>query len=602
MKDTARNFGVFQFLRSLRFRYHIGFLITAFGAIVTTVLDTLGLALVAPVIALLAGSTEELANSQVVDWSRTALESVNLEFRLRWLLSIVLVLTFLRAGMLLVQSWISAYFTTRYEAELRVTGYSAIMNSSWPFYLRQRSGNLMNVLIDESSRSGGAYGVLNNGVISLLNLFTYLAFAFLISWELTLATATATTGLIVIYGVLSRIARILGQRLSVISSEMVSEINEGLSGAKILKSEALERVTISRFRDVVNRRAQVQKLAVLNTGLFAASAELIFIGLLIGGLVLGTRVFDLPSSTVLVFSLLFFRIYQRSRALQATIIGVSGAMPAVSGVRRVTSEALGSVEPQGGIAFDGLNSGIEFRDVTFDYGTGTPVLNGLSMTIRAGTTVALVGPSGMGKTTIIDLTIGLLRPTAGEVLVDQIPLETYARDSWRTKLAYVSQETILFHDSVFRNIGWGRGEVTEEEVYEAARMADADGFIRRLVNGYETVIGDRGMRLSGGQRQRIALARALLRKPHLLILDEATSELDTGAEARIQGTFESIRGEMTILVAAHRLSTVLSADQICVIGDGVIVEAGTADELLASGGAFSTLYEGLVATEKDRPE
>ena len=133
-------------------------------------------------------------------------------------------------------------------------------------------------------------------------------------------------------------------------------------------------------------------------------------------------------------------------------------------------------------------------------------------------------------------------------------------------------------------------------------MADADGFIRRLVNGYETVIGDRGMRLSGGQRQRIALARALLRKPHLLILDEATSELDTGAEARIQGTFESIRGEMTILMAAHRLSTVLSADQICVIGDGVIVEAGTADELLASGGAFSTLYEGLVATEKDRPE
>jgi ABC-type multidrug transport system fused ATPase/permease subunit len=593
MKDTASEFGVYQFLRSLPFRYHLGFLMTGLGAIVTTVLDAVGLALVAPVIALIAGSTEDLTTSQVVDWTRTALDWVNLEFRLRWLVLLVLGLTMVRSVLLLAQSWISALFAVRYEAELRVNGYSAIMNSSWPYYLRQRSGNLMNMLIEESSRSGGAYGVLNNGIISLLNLFTYLAFALLISWELTLATAAATAGLIVVYGVLSRIARILGQRLSEISSDMVSEINEGLSGAKIFKSEALERMTISRFRDVVYRRADVQKLTVLNTGLFAASSELIFVGLLLGGLVLGTRVFDLPSTTVFVFSLLFFRIYQRARAFQSTILAASGSLPAVAVVRSVTTEGQNSVEPQDGLVFEGLKSGIEFRDVVFNYGTGEPVLNGLSMMIPTGTTVALVGPSGMGKTTIIDLTIGLLRPTSGQVLVNDVPLETYSIGSWRTNLAYVSQETILFHDSVFRNIAWGRENVTDEDVYEAAQLADADGFIRRLADGYDTVIGDRGMRLSGGQRQRIALARAILRKPGLLILDEATSELDSRTEARIQSTFEKLQGQATIMMAAHRLSTIRNADQICVIGEGTIVESGTMEDLLAKRGAFYRLYQGL---------
>ena len=224
------------------------------------------------------------------------------------------------------------------------------------------------------------------------------------------------------------------------------------------------------------------------------------------------------------------------------------------------------------------------------------------MSIPSGDTVALVGPSGMGKTTIIDLTIGLLEPTRGRVLVDGVSLSEYSRQSWRSKLAYVSQETILFHDSVFRNIAWGRDDVTDEDVFEAARLADADEFIRNMPEGYDTVIGDRGMRLSGGQRQRLALARAILRKPELLILDEATSELDTGAEARIQDTYTQIHGDTTILMAAHRLSTIMSADQICVLGDGVIVEAGTSDELLARAGAFTDLYEGLSRSEEGKTE
>ena len=601
MNEQSRDIGVVGYLRRLPRRHGQLFVITGAGSILATGLDAVSLALVAPVIALLAGSEQDLANSDVVNWTRTLFGWFDLEFRLRWLILIVIFITVVRSLLLLFQSWITALYLTRHEAELRDRGYRAIMLSSWPFFLRQRAGNLMNMLLDESSRSGGVLGTLNNGVISLLNLLTYLVFALLISWELTLATAAATTVLVLLYGVLTKYAKRLGRRLSAVSNQMVSEMNEGMAGAKIFKSEALEDVTTGRFRSVVYERARVQKLAALMNGLFVSTAEVMFIGMLLGGLVLGTRVFDLPSTTVLVFALLFFRIYQRTRAFQSTILTASGSLPAVSIVDNLTTDAEQSVEPEGRVKFSSLASGIEFQDVVFQYDDNEPVLDGVSFSIPTGTTTALVGPSGMGKTTVIDLTIGLLHPTRGSVLVDGIPLEEYSRDSWRSNLAYVSQETILFHDTVFRNIAWGKDEATQEEVYEAARLADADPFIQTLSSGYETIIGDRGMRLSGGQRQRLALARAILRKPDLLILDEATSELDSEAEARIQETFESVRQQTTVLMAAHRLSTILSADQICVLGDGAIVEAGTAEELLANRGVFSALYERFIAGEAEDP-
>jgi len=177
------------------------------------------------------------------------------------------------------------------------------------------------------------------------------------------------------------------------------------------------------------------------------------------------------------------------------------------------------------------------------------------------------------------------------VLVDGEPLESYDKNTWRSRIAYVPQETILFHDSVFGNITWGRENAAEAEVFEAARLAQADDFVRELPDGYDTVIGDRGMRLSGGQRQRIALARALLGKPELLILDEATSELDSEAETKIQAALEEVRGRTTILMAAHRLSTITSADRIYVLEDGEIVESGTAEELFAKEGAFHHFYQ-----------
>ena len=593
MTESPKGPSLIRFATSLPGRHRVAFLVTGTATLITSVLDTIGLALVAPTVDIVTDTGTGVQDNKVVDWTRSAFDWFGIGFELRWLIIIILSITLIRAIAMLIQGWITTRFQARYEADLRSTGYRAIMNASWSFFLGQRSGDLSNMLMEESRRSAVAFGSLNGAVGALLNIIIYVALATLISWQLTLATIGATLALLLIYTVLTRIARTLGRRASEANSDLVSEIGEGMSGAKIIKSEALEGVMGERFDQVVVKRARVEELNGVNNGLFVSTAELAFIGLLLGGLVLATRVMDLPSSTVLVFVLLFFRIYQRVRAFQSTILQSTGFLPSVAVVDRITTEALASVESDEGKRFDRLQTGVVFEDVAFEYNPDARVLDGVSLEIPVGGTVALVGPSGVGKTSVIDLAIGLLNPTSGRVLVDDVPMDEYSRSSWRSQLAYVSQETILFHDSVARNIAWGLSDVTDEEIRAAAVRAEADEFIQTLPDGYDTVVGDRGMRVSGGQRQRIALARAFLRNAELLILDEATSELDSESEARIQRSLDELRGSQTVLMVAHRLSTVMTADVIYVFEDGKIAESGSAEELLAKKGLFYRYNEGV---------
>jgi len=590
MAQHESSIGVIQFARTLRRRHQVALGVSAVAALASVGLDTIALALLVPTIEFMANLSAGSGEIQAVEWLRSAFDAVGLDFTLRWTLTATLVAMSVRAVLLLVQAWLGSYFMARYEAELKNDAYSAVMHARWQFFLRQRAGALSNMLIMESNRAGLAFGMLNGAVAALLNVLVYVGVAFALSWELTLLTVAATLVLMVGFSGLGRIARRLGVRTSAVNTELGAEINEGLGGAKIIKSEALETSAARRLADIVARRARIDVLIGLNNGVFMSTAELALIGLLLGGLLLATRMMDMPAGTVLLFALLFIRIYQRSRVLQSTVLEINTRLPGAVVVKETTEAAQSAAEEISGKPFTRLERGIQFEDVTFAYGDGKPVLRRVPIEIPAGSMVALAGRSGAGKTSIIDLTIGLLEPTEGRVLVDGEPLESYDKNAWRSKLAYVSQETILFHDSISRNIAWGREETSEAAVFEAARLAQADQFIRALPDGYDTVIGDRGMRLSGGQRQRIALARALLRNPELLILDEATSELDAESEARIQEALEGVRGRTTVLMAAHRLSTITSADRIYVLEDGEIVESGTASELFAMEGAFHRSY------------
>ena len=242
------------------------------------------------------------------------------------------------------------------------------------------------------------------------------------------------------------------------------------------------------------------------------------------------------------------------------------------------------------IVLDSFKDSIEYKNVSFAYDK-EPVLKNINLTIKKGRTIALVGSSGGGKSTLADLVPRFYDPTQGEILLDGIPLTDYEIESLRQQMGVVTQESILFNDSIFNNIAFGKEDATLEDVIEAAKVANAHEFISQIPEGYQTFIGERGSKLSGGQRQRIAIARAVLKNPPILILDEATSALDSESEKLVQDALTKLMKNRTSIVIAHRLSTIQHADEIVVIQHGQIMERGTHDELIVKGGVYKKLSE-----------
>jgi ATP-binding cassette subfamily C protein len=271
-----------------------------------------------------------------------------------------------------------------------------------------------------------------------------------------------------------------------------------------------------------------------------------------------------------------------------------GGLPAFVTVMNTIERCEQAAEPQS------LSAGemefckhIKLETVTFRYEAevAVPTLSELNMVLLARRTTALVGSSGAGKSTVADLIMGLVTPASGRVCVDGIPLDPSHVRNWRERIGYVPQDTFLFHDSVRANLLWAHPSASEPEIWDSLRLAAADEFVSRLSEGLDTIVGERGVRLSGGERQRLALARALLRKPSLLILDEATSALDSENERRIQQAIEALHGDMTILIITHRLSTIRGADVIHVLEDGRLVESGVWEDLIADPSSrFHTLW------------
>jgi ABC-type multidrug transport system fused ATPase/permease subunit len=387
--------------------------------------------------------------------------------------------------------------------------------------------------------------------------------------------------------------RPLFRERSKINAEVSGRLTESFSGVRVVKAYRAERREALVFSKGVHRL--FRNVAKTMTGFSAVGAFSTLLLGIVGAAIMWIGARDILAGRMTVGAFVSYTLYLGllvGPVVQIVSIGsqITEAFAGLERIREVRNELTEDAEDPTRLPLDRVEGRVEFRDVTFEYQKGTPVLKGISFVAEPGTSTALVGPSGSGKSTIIGLVAAFYRPTGGEILVDGHDLETVKLSDYRSQLGVVLQDNFLFDGTVLENIAYARPDATDEEVLRAARIARCDDFVDKLPDKYETIVGERGVKLSGGQRQRVAIARAILADPRILILDEATSSLDSESEALIQeGLAELMKGRTTFVIA-HRLSTIRQADAILVVEEGQIVERGQHEALLARGGRYADLY------------
>ena len=510
---------------------------------------------------------------------------------------------------------IAEYFSTYWMAyigqssvlTLRRELYSHILGQSAAFFERHRTNYLVSRLISSAAAIEAALThTLRDMLREGFTLIAFMAASFYVSWRLTLGSLLIAPPVAILTMRFGRSLRKLARESFEGSKYLTDTAQEALANQNIVKAYRGEARERSRFTAVAQRVRRANLRSASIAGMSPPIIELIGVLFVAVLLFFGEREIRLGRMDLaqfVLFIILLFRSYDPMRKLSRLQNSMSQALAAARHVWEVLDEHAEIPEATNAINLSPLRRQIEFREVHFGYANeARPVLRGVSLTVPAGRMVALVGESGGGKSTLTKLLPRFHDPTSGAVLWDEIDLREVAVASLRRQLALVTQETVLFNDTVRYNISYGRPDATHEQIEDAARTALAHDFIVDLPNGYDTVIGERGIFLSGGQRQRLAIARAVLIDAPVLVLDEATSALDAESEQLVQRAIANLIRDRTTIVIAHRLSTVRRADLIVVMERGQIIEQGTHAELLARGGQYQRLYELQFADEEQEAE
>lgn len=510
------------------------------------------------------------------------------------ILVVIIAIAALQAGLTIGLTWWSVRLARRYTSRHRLALFHAFMQAKWSFLIEHKAGQLTSAIITECDRLGGAFtislGILSMVVITLV----YVALSLFVSWQVTLGligfavlAGFAMTGL---YGRTYS----LGKGLAPLNSELQSTLMEAFSGAKFIKATfcGVERaaariaVLVRRIEDV-NTAASAIPVTVRSTLEFFAFGSVAVV------LVASSAWGGVGAANVFVVLALFGRLFPRITSMHAQLHHLNWNVHAIEVVRGLQSVALAEAERQDApcapqrLAVQ-LPGRLEVHGVTVQFGS-RKALDNVDLTLPIPGLTAVVGGSGAGKSTLVHTLLGLTEPVTGSVHLGAHDMASEPLSAWRRAIGYVPQETILFHASVRDNLVFANPAASQAEIEEAARRAYAHDFIAAMPNGYDTVIGDQGAKLSGGQRQRLGIARALLVNPVLLILDEAMSALDAASEREIVRTLDALRGQMGILVIAHRLVAISSADEIYVFEEGRVAERGTWDVLMAHGGRLAGL-------------
>ena len=481
--------------------------------------------------------------------------------------------------------------------DLRLEIYRKILSLPLGFFSQERKGDIIarisgDVQEVETSITSTIEMLIKNPILIII----YLGVLFRMSWQLTLFVIVFAPLMIFIISATGRRLKADSAEAQKYWSDTMSQVDETLGGLRIIKAFRAERRMDERFGRITedmrrkNNQVAVRQASAHPVSEFLGSAMIAIVLWFGGTLILGEHaVIDAP--TFMAYMAILYSVIQPIKDLSKAAYGIPKGLASMERIDAILQAENPIREVPDPKPLDGFREAIRFRNVSFSYEDGREVLHGLDLEIPKGKTIAIVGASGAGKSTLVDLIPRFYDTSSGSITIDGVDIREARISDLRALMGNVSQDSILFNDTLFNNIAFGKQDATQEEVEAAARIAGAHEFILEKEEGYRTNIGDRGVKLSGGQRQRISIARAILKNPPILILDEATASLDTESERSVQEALEKLMQNRTTIAIAHRLSTIKNADEIIVLDEGRIVERGRHDELIAKGGYYRKLHD-----------
>lgn len=571
--------------------------VNLFGMVLISLLEGVGLLLLIPMISMsgvvnMGGGNSTL--SSIFQLLQEAPKATSLSYILGIYILVVVSQNILQRNLTMRDVKIQQGFTR----QLRWDIYSVILRVKWSFFIKKRKTDLINALTSELARVSYGINLVLQLLASIVFTIVQVGIAFWLSSKITIFVLFCGLFLSIVSRIFIKRARILGSKTSELAQNYLAGITDHFNGIKDIKSNTLEEARLTWFRSVTQKmaREQIEYMEMRSASqLFYKISLAVLIACFI---FLSVTFFHAQSAQLLLIILIFSRLWPRFTSIQSNLEQLAASIPAFKALIELQEECnefaeLQDIEQQyKHVKPISLDKGIECRNVYFRYNPKDSVytLQNIKLQIPSNCMTAIVGRSGAGKSTLIDILMGLMQPEKGEVLIDGTPLTNDNLLSLRKSISYVPQDPFLFHASIRENLLMIDPDASEEQMWESLEFSAAAEFVRRLPQGLDTLIGDRGVRVSGGERQRLVLARAILRKPSILVLDEATSALDTENEAKIQAALERLKGKMTIIVIAHRLSTIRNADQVIVLDKGEIVQKGAFMQLAKEKrGMFSKL-------------
>ncbi|WP_345256655.1 ABC transporter ATP-binding protein [Flaviaesturariibacter amylovorans] len=508
----------------------------------------------------------------------------------------IIVAILLKNIFLVLSMYILNPLKSRIVVRMRAEMFDKILQLPIGFFTEKRKGDLISrVTNDIGEVEGSLVGALEGWVRDPITILIVLAFLLSTSWQLTVFVLVLLPIVGVIIGRISRSLKAQNSEVSNRNADAVSILDETLGGLRVVKAFNLEPLLQRRFHGNGEQLLRAKNAVARRRDIASPTSEtlgiMVFCGILyFGGRLVLSGGIPLDAATFIGYLGLFYTIINPAKALSTSFSNMQKGSAAIARIEEVLTAPVTVDDNPNGRQLTDFTDSIELRDVSFDY-DGKPILQNINLTIRKGQTVALVGSSGAGKSTLADLVPRFHDVSSGQLLIDGIDIREYSLRSVRDRISIVTQEPILFNDTIANNIRMGKQDASQAEIEAAARIANAYNYISKKEQGFDTNIGDRGTKLSGGERQRLTIARAIVKNPPILILDEATSALDTESERLVQDAINNMMQHRTSIVIAHRLSTIRHADEIVVLQKGQIVERGNHDQLMEKGGYYYRLVQ-----------